>query len=73
MSTEFMRDATERVAATVVIAGLAALLAWLTAGAPGGKVAMIAAAIPVVSGLLDVAKVLFARFVGDPNSASLNP
>ena len=71
MSNAFLKDAAERVLATLLVASLGSLSVWLAAGAPTGKSALLAALTPVVAALFDVVKVLLARFVGDPDSASL--
>jgi len=68
--TPYVKDALERVAATIVVAALGSLTVWMAAGAPMGKPAMLAAATPVVVALFDVVKVVLARFVGNKDSAS---
>lgn len=68
--TPYMQDAIERVLATLLVAALGSLAVWLTAGAPGGKGALLAALTPIVIALFDVVKVVLARFIGDPASAS---
>ena len=71
--TPYMKDALERIVATVVVAALGSATVWLAAGAPYGRPALLAAATPVVVALYDVVKVVAAKFIGDPDSASVLP